>query len=116
MIAGEAIMHWYKRDPNAALAGMAELTNEECGFYNRIIDSYYARNGVLPDDDWLLSRIGNCPQRTVRRLKAALFQKQKLTIEEGNLVPNRGPSTLSEAKNKVMNGRSIANERGFNHG
>ena len=91
-------MRWYKRDPDAALSGMAGLTLEERGLYNAILDAYYARDGRLPDDDWLLSRIVACNPRTVRKVKLALFQKQKLTIEDGHLVPNRGHKTLNEAR------------------
>ena len=93
-----AAMKWYKRDPNAALAGMAGLTLEECGAYNLVIDAYYARDGHLPDDDYLVSRILHCDPRCWRRLKLALFQKQKLTISGGNLIPNRGEDTLREAQ------------------
>ena len=71
-----AAMKWYKRDPNAALAGMAGLTLEECGAYNLVIDAYYARDGHLPDDDYLVSRILHCDPRCWRRLKL-LFSKSR---------------------------------------
>ena len=36
-------LKWYKRDPDAALSGMFELTLEERGAYNTILDLIYSR-------------------------------------------------------------------------
>jgi uncharacterized protein YdaU (DUF1376 family) len=91
-------MKWYKHDPNAALAGMMGLTVEERGAYYTLIDVFYERDGHVPDDDYLMSRILGCNPRTWRRLKLALFQKQKVTVTDGLLVPNRGEYTLNEAR------------------
>jgi uncharacterized protein YdaU (DUF1376 family) len=92
-------MKWYKRDPDAALIGMHGLTLEERGAYNTIIDFFYSRDGVVPDDDWLLSRVLECNPRTWAKLKIGLFAKQKLTVNSANcLVPNRGEATLNEAR------------------
>jgi hypothetical protein len=38
-------MKWYKRDPNAALTGMASLKLEERGAYNTILHLIYATTG-----------------------------------------------------------------------
>jgi uncharacterized protein YdaU (DUF1376 family) len=89
---------WYKRDPDAALVGMASLTLEECGFYNRIIDAFYSRDGHLPDDDYLLSRIARCNPRTAKRLKVSLFQKQKMWVEQDLIKISRGEWTLNDAR------------------
>jgi len=35
---------WYKRDPNAALEGMAVLTLEERGAYNTVLDLIYTHD------------------------------------------------------------------------
>jgi uncharacterized protein YdaU (DUF1376 family) len=97
--AGASVMKWYKHDPSAALAGMAGLTVEERGAYYTVIDAFYDRDGHLPDDDYLVSRILGCNPRTWRKLKISLFQKQKITVNSlGNLVPNRGEHTLNEAR------------------
>jgi uncharacterized protein YdaU (DUF1376 family) len=93
-----ADVKWYKRDPDAALVGMTSLTLEECGFYNRIIDAFYSRDGHLPDDDYLLSRIARCDPRTARRLKVCLFQKQKIWVEQDLIKISRGDSTLTQAR------------------
>ena len=42
---------WYKRDPNAALEGMAVLTLEERGAYNTVLDLIYTHDGSVDDDD-----------------------------------------------------------------
>ena len=92
-------MKWYKRDPNAALDGMACLSYEECGFYNKIIDAFYSRDGNLPDDDWLLGRITHGDIRQVRRLKLALMQKGKLSVDfSGRLAIPRGVATLEDSQ------------------
>jgi uncharacterized protein YdaU (DUF1376 family) len=104
-------MKWYKHDPSAALAGMMGLTVEERGAYYTLIDVFYDRDGHVPDDDWLMSRILGCNPRTWRRLKLALFQKHKVTVEAGNLVPNRGRSTLIEAKEFAEHQRNRARMR-----
>jgi Protein of unknown function (DUF1376) len=67
-------MHWYKRDPDAALAGMAELNFEQRGAYNSILDILYSRDGDLPDNDCVVARSagtsghttqGQCPDMAV---------------------------------------------------
>jgi len=47
-------VRWYKRDPNAALTGMAGLTLEERGAYNTILDLIYANDGAVATTTVLL--------------------------------------------------------------
>src|SRR5215813_13188067 len=93
-----AIMKWYKRDPDAALSGMAELSFEECGAYNRLIDLFYSRDGHVPDDDVFCAAAFHCNPRTWRKVKLTLFAKRKVIVKDGLLVPNRGEYTLNEAR------------------
>lgn len=92
-------MKFYKRDPDAALAGMAELTLQERGAYNTIIDLLYSRDGVLPDDDEMLRRVLACHGNEWRGVKARLVSKGKLWIEGGHLKAKRVDSVLKEAGN-----------------
>jgi uncharacterized protein YdaU (DUF1376 family) len=108
---GGAGMKFYKRDPDAALAGMAELTLEECGAYNKIIDLLYSRDGLLPDDDTVLRRLLGCHGNQLRSVKAALLRKGKIWIEDGLLKANRVDSVLKEAGNFSETQRKRAGKR-----
>src|SRR5215467_10894006 len=91
-------MKWYKHDPTAFLDGASTLTLEETGAYIRIIDAIYARDGDLPDDDFLLVRVCNCEIRVFRRLKAALIRKNKIWIENNCIVAKRTQRTIEAAE------------------
>jgi len=91
-------MKWYKRDPDAALSGMAELTFEECGAYNRLLDLLYSRDGVVPDDDALCAACFHCDPRTWRRLKARLIARGKVRSVDGYLTANGVDETILQAE------------------
>ena len=94
-------MKWYKRDPDAALAGMVELTLEERGAYNTVIDLLYSRDGNLPADDCFFARACNCRPHTWRRLRDNLLAKGKLHMIDGKLTANRVAGELEHAR-KLM--------------
>ena len=104
-------MHWYKRDPDAALAGMAELTFEERGAYNSILDLLYSRDGDVPDDDVRVSRMIACHWRTWAALKARLIELGKLRIEGGKIVARRVQETIKEAAELSEKQRKKAAQR-----
>ena len=56
-------LKWYKRDPRAALTGMMQLTLEERGAYNTILDLIYVHDG---DDE-----VRDAKVRWLQALKAA---------------------------------------------
>lgn len=64
--------HWYKRDPDAALDGMRNLTLEERGAYNTILDLIYSRKNRLPDDDYFIAGHLRVDLRVWRRLRKRL--------------------------------------------
>ena len=90
-------MKYYKRDPDAALAGMMELTLEECGAYNRIIDMLYSRDGRLPDDDSMIRTALHCHWHTWRSVKQRLIRKGKIWLEHGFIKAKRVDETIEEA-------------------
>lgn len=104
-------MHWYKRDPNAALAGMAELTMGERGAYNSLLDLLYSRDGKVPDDDTLVARMMNCHWREWRALKSRLMAREKVWIEGGMLCAKRVQDTLKEAAELSQKQSKIASKR-----
>lgn len=80
---------WYKRYPESFLNGCAELSLEETGAYSLILDALYDRDGYIPDDDKLCSRILRCDVRVWRRIKSRLLSLAKLRIENGKILNNR---------------------------
>lgn len=94
-------LHWYKRDPNAALVGMALLTFEERGAYNTILDLLYARDGHLPDEDHEIARLAHCDIRTWRRLRRRLMDLGKLYIHGGCLHNGRADIEIPYALARI---------------
>jgi uncharacterized protein YdaU (DUF1376 family) len=94
-------LKWYKRDPNAALQGMAILTLEERGAYNTILDLLYARDGHLPDDERELSRLMHCDIRVWRRVRRRLMDLGKLYIHGGNLRNVRADDEINYALSRI---------------
>jgi len=87
-------IRWYKRDPDAALAGMAVLTLEECGAYNLILDMIYSREGNLPDDDRSVARWLRCDVRVWRRIRKRLIDLGKLYVHGGMLHNGRSDKEI----------------------
>src|SRR5262245_49998526 len=83
------VIKWYKRDPNAALTGMASLTLEERGAYNTVLDLIYAHGGAVDDDYTFIAGWLRVDVRVWKRIRSRL-------IEAGKLYPN-GP-TLRNAR------------------
>jgi uncharacterized protein YdaU (DUF1376 family) len=83
-------MRFYRHDPDAWLAGTAELNFEQRGAYISLIDLLYSRDGIVPDDDRVVARMLQVDPRTWRRLKYELMAAAKVrTTPEGNLTANR---------------------------
>lgn len=92
---------WYKRDPRAALTGMMELSLEERGAYNTVIDLIYDRDGDLPDDDRFLAGWCSCDVRVWRRIKQKLIDTGKLYVEGGKLRNRRADRGVDDALHRV---------------
>jgi uncharacterized protein YdaU (DUF1376 family) len=111
---------WYKHDPDAFIAGTAELTLQEVGTYILIIDLYYSRDGNVPDDDAFMVRALRCDPRTWRVVKTRLISKHKLRTIDGNLTPNRAANELRDATERIARmsqlGRKSAEKRKQNNG
>jgi uncharacterized protein YdaU (DUF1376 family) len=107
-------MKFYMRNADAALAGMAELTLEQCGLYNRILDLIYSRDGVVPADEaCAMLRID---PRAWRRITAELMAKGKVRVDsEGMLCANGVSKTLTSAEIRSRSQRSSADLRWKNY-
>jgi uncharacterized protein YdaU (DUF1376 family) len=106
-------MKFYKRDPDAALAGMNELTLEERGAYNTLLDWLYSRDNLVPDNDDTIARVLGCQKRRWLRIKARLIAKCKIRIEAGMLNANRVTETIQTANELSFNQKTRASKRWF---
>jgi uncharacterized protein YdaU (DUF1376 family) len=97
-------LKWYKRDPVAALEGMAELSLEECGAYNRILDLMYAREGNVPDNDIAIARVLKCDPRKWRKIRATLIRLGKLFLNNGKLHNKRADIEIDLAIGRLEKG------------
>jgi uncharacterized protein YdaU (DUF1376 family) len=96
---------WYKRDPGAALNGMMELTLEERGAYNTVLDLIYSRDGNLPDDDRFLAGWLRVDVRVWKRIKCNLIQRGKLFVENEQIRNSRADVEVLEALSRVGSAR-----------
>jgi uncharacterized protein YdaU (DUF1376 family) len=80
------VVHWYKHDPDAFIAGTTELSLEEVGAYSLVIDLLYSRDGIVPDDDTFLCRTLRCHKRTWRKLKKSLIAKGKIWVTPDRML------------------------------
>jgi uncharacterized protein YdaU (DUF1376 family) len=94
-------IRWYKRDPDAALNGMAELTLEERGAYNTILDLIYSREGNLPDDERTIVRWMGGNVRTWRRIRRRLIELGKLYVHGGMLHNGRSDKEIYAAQHRI---------------
>lgn len=104
-------MKFYKRDPDRALAGMAELTFEQRGAYNSLLDLLYSRDGNVPDDDERVARMLSCNKREWVRLKKSLIELGKVWVEDGKIAARRVQETINEATEFSNKQRANAKSR-----
>lgn len=108
-------LNWYKRDPKRALHGMRNLSLEERGAYNTVLDLIYAHDDRLVDDDFDMAHACRCDIRVWRRLKASLIAKQKISIKDGYIKDDVATSEVDAALGRVVQaseaGRTSARKR-----
>lgn len=90
-------MKFYKRDPDRALSGMAELTPQQRGVYNSIIDLLYSRDGDVEDDDRRVAKMLTIHWLEYRTVKTQLVMLGKVWNEGGKLRARRVQATINEA-------------------
>jgi uncharacterized protein YdaU (DUF1376 family) len=106
---------WYKRDPDAALNGMAELTLEERGAYDTVLDLIYSRDGKVDDDERFLAGWMRVDVRVWKRIRARLIALGKLYVDENSLRNRRADREVSKALLRIASaedaGRASAAKR-----
>lgn len=103
---------WYKRYPDAALAGMMQLSLEQRGVFNTILDLFFLRVGNLPDDDRFVARWCGVDIRVYRRIKESLVELDKIQIVDGQIHNRRADVELQNAQGT----RQAAREAGRRSG
>jgi len=108
-------LRWYKRDPHAALDGMMELTLEERGAYNTVLDLIYARDGAVADDMRFLAGWCRCDIRVWKRIRERLLSLGKLYLADGMLRNSRADAEVDKGLLRIASseeaGRASARKR-----
>src|SRR5580765_1912252 len=105
-------MHWYQRDPHAAIEGMLGLSMEERGAYNTLIDMLYARDGDVLNDDRMMAHAQQCSIRLWRSVRDRLIAKGKIRITADNkLITNGVENRLKTARKFSENQSNRAKNR-----
>lgn len=105
------MVHWYKRDPDAALAGMAELSLVDRGAYNSLLDVLYSRDNKVLDDDVAIARMMNCDVRQWKGCKERLVKAGKIWVVEGRIEANRVEKTIKDATKIMQHNTAAARAR-----
>lgn len=105
------VLKWYKRDPRAAVLGMAVLSLEECGAYNTILDLIYINDGALRDDPEQICNWLKCDPRVWRRIRARLIDLEKLYVHGGTLRNERADFEVTQALRRVQVATEAADKR-----
>jgi uncharacterized protein YdaU (DUF1376 family) len=104
-------LQWYARNPEHALHGMRNMTPEQRGIYNTILDRIYLTGDRLEDNDLREAAHNNCHIRVYRRVKAELIAMGKLSLEAvDNTVHIRNEAATKE----VVRGRLLADQAAVN--
>ncbi len=79
---------WYKRYPADALNGMQDLSCEEKGAYNTVLDLIYMRGGPIEDDPQYIARRCGCSTRRWNQLRQRLIDLGKLVLTDTGRLSN----------------------------
>jgi uncharacterized protein YdaU (DUF1376 family) len=95
-------VRWYKRDPDAALSGMAGLTLEERGAFNTILDLIYSHDGKVDDDERFIAGWLRCDVRIWKRIRQRLIDLEKLYVNGNTLRNRRADREVDAALHRIV--------------
>ena len=95
------MLPWYKREPHSALAGMIQLTLEERGAYNTVLDLIYMADGSLPDEPAAVCKWLGTNARRWQRIRATLIKKKKLYVLGGHIRNERADRVIAHAHKRA---------------
>lgn len=101
-------IRWYKRHPDAALQGMMELSLEERGAYNTVLDLIYSNDGSVVDDDKFIAGWLRVDVRVWKRIKSRLIELKKLYVDNNTLRNHRADREVDEALHRGLSARQAA--------
>jgi uncharacterized protein YdaU (DUF1376 family) len=111
------VLRWYKRDPRAALSGMMELTLEERGAYNTVLDLIYIHDGAIEDNLRLIAAWLHVDVRIWKRIRQRLIHSEKLYTHGGSLRNERADqevlAALDRHRSAAEAGLASASSRGY---
>lgn len=90
-------LKWYARDPRAALAGMMELSLEERGAYNTLLDLIYCHDGAIDDELYSVAGWLRVNVRVWSRIRKRLIDTGKLYSKDGKLHNERADIEIAKA-------------------
>ena len=101
---------WYKRYARDFFEDTRDLSPEQRGLYNDVIDLIYMAEGPIKDDDRLLAFRMCVDVRKWRRIRKALLATGKLFITRGQLHNKRARAVLAqrEIERRSMGRRGVA--------
>lgn len=94
-------IRWYKRDPRAALTGMAKLALEERGAYNTVLDLIYVNDGAVDDDPRYIAGWLGVDVRVWKRIRTSLIRQGKLYTHADKLRNERADQEVLVALDRV---------------
>ena len=71
-------LKWHKRNHHFMLADVADLTPEEGGVYNQVLDLLYIHEGAIEDDERANAKLMRLDVRKWRRIRDRLLDRKKL--------------------------------------
>ncbi len=87
------------------------LTLEECGAYNKILDLIYCHDGAFSDDPRDILPWLQCDPRTWKRIRARLIETGKLYVHAGQLRNERADHETLQALRRVQVGVESSEKR-----
>ena len=104
-------LEWFQLYTEDYLIGTEGLTWEEQGVYVRLLVLMYDRNGPLPDDDRVISRMLLGDIRAWRRVKETLISLGKIKMTSAGLINERVMGEIKARQDKSRKASKSAQKR-----
>lgn len=88
---------WFPCFPSDALASCSEMDAETFGHYWRLLLFMYQRGGFAPYDEKKLRHILNCSVQRARKVRDALINEGRLTIEGDQITQKKVQKVLEKS-------------------
>jgi uncharacterized protein YdaU (DUF1376 family) len=99
---------WYRREPEAFIEGVSDMSLEEVGAYALLIDHMYMKGGPIKDAPTFIAGLLGVDVRVWNRVRAALLRKGKITQTGDGMLFNRRVSDELDNQHEVRKKRAKA--------